>query len=109
MNGRKRHLLVDTDGRLLQVLVHPANIAERGGARMLLEDLRFPDGRLKLMWADAGYSGLEFAQWVEQRHGVKVEIVSKRQQTGFKVLARRVPSGQGSSSEPSAGGTNGGA
>jgi putative transposase len=90
VTGRKRHLLVDSDGRLLQVLVHPANIPEREGARMLLEELRFPPMRLKKIWADAGYSGPEFAQWVKQKHGVEVEIVSKDpQQRGFEVLPRR--------------------
>lgn len=82
-------MLVDTEGRLLQVLVHPANIPEREGARMLLEELRFPAGRLKLIWADAGYSGPEFAHWVEKRHGVEVEIVSKERGEGFKVAPRR--------------------
>ena len=56
---------------------------------MLLQQLHFPSGRWKLIWADAGYSGPDFAQWMEQRHGVMVQIVSKRQQTGFEVLARR--------------------
>ncbi len=56
---------------------------------MLLEQLRFPAHRLKLMWADAGYSGPEFAQWIQQRHGVKLEIVSKITPTGFEVLPRR--------------------
>ncbi len=89
MNGRKRHLLVDTQGRLLQVLVHAANIPEREGARMLLETLRFPAGRLKLIWADAGYSGPEFSGWVREQHDVRVEIVSKIAPTGFEVLPRR--------------------
>ena len=56
---------------------------------MLLEELRFPTGRLKLIWADAGYNGPEFAFWVEKRHGVNVEIVSKIAATGFEVLPRR--------------------
>lgn len=89
MNGRKRHLLVDSAGRLLQVLVHPASVPEREGARMLLQELRFPSGRLQLIWADAGYSGPEFAGWVQQRHGVKVEIASKIAPKGFEVLPRR--------------------
>ena len=55
---------------------------------MLLEELRFPAGRLKLMWADAGYSGPDFAQWVKKRHGVNVEIVSKGRGKGFEVLPR---------------------
>jgi len=91
VNGRKRHLLVDSAGRLLQVLVHPANVQEREGARMLLWELRFLTARLQLIWADAGYSGPEFAAWVKQRHGVAVEIVSKEPGSakGFEVLRRR--------------------
>lgn len=80
---------MDADGRLLQVLVHAADIPEREGARMLLEQLRFPSGRLRLIWADAGYSGEEFSRWVKQRHGVRVEIASKAHGKGFKVLPRR--------------------
>lgn len=57
---------------------------------MLLEELRFPSVRLKKVWADAGYSGEEFAQWVKKKHGVKVEVVSKKaHQQGFEVLRRR--------------------
>ena len=91
MNGRKRHLLVDSAGRLLQVLVHPANVPEREGARQLLETLRFPAARLQLLWADAGYSGPDFAQWVKDKHGVTVEIVSKELGSGrgFEALRRR--------------------
>lgn len=89
MSGRKRHLLVDTAGRLLQVLVHPANIPEREGARMLLEQLRFPAGRLRLIWADAGYSGPEFFGWVKKQHGARVEIVNRIAPKIFEVLPRR--------------------
>jgi putative transposase len=79
---------VDSDGRLLQVLVHPANIPEREGARMLLGELRFPAGRLTKIWADGGYSGPEFAHWMEERHGVQVEVVGKKHK-GFEILPRR--------------------
>ena len=91
MSGRKRHLLVDSAGHLLQVLVHPANVPEREGARRLLETLRFPAGRLQVLWAGAGYSGPDFAQWVRDKHGVAVEIVSKEpgSKRGFEVLRRR--------------------
>jgi putative transposase len=81
-------LLVDADGRLLQVLVHAANIPEREGARMLLEKFRFPAGRLQKIWVDGGYSGPDFAHWVEQQHGVQVEVVSRKHK-GFEVLPRR--------------------
>jgi putative transposase len=53
-NGRKRHLLVDTMGLLLRVVVHPADVQERDGARLVLAGLeqRFP--RLHHLWADQG-------------------------------------------------------
>ena len=55
--GRKRHLLVDTQGLILAVLVHAANIGDREGARLLLQALvgRFP--RLIHLFADHGYTG----------------------------------------------------
>ncbi len=56
---------------------------------MLLETLRFPAGRLKLIWADAGYSGPEFSGWVREQHDVRVEIVSKIAPLGFEVLPRQ--------------------
>lgn len=37
INGRKSHILVDTLGLLVRVSVHPANIQERDGAKMLLQ------------------------------------------------------------------------
>ena len=57
MTGRKRHIVVDTMGLLLAVVVHAANIQDRDGAKLVLTKLmgRFP--RLKLIWADAGYAG----------------------------------------------------
>ncbi len=55
VNGRKRHILVDTNGLLLRVLVHPADITESEGAEWLLgqHHHRFP--RLKTVRADQGY------------------------------------------------------
>ena len=76
MKGRKRHILVDTDGLLLQVCVHPANIQEREGAKLLLQNLRFPAHRLQLIWADAGYWGRKFAAWVQDNCGVVLEAIS---------------------------------
>ncbi len=57
INGRKRHLLVDTLGLLLRVVVHPANLQDREGATLVLADLgpQFP--RLHHLWADQGYTG----------------------------------------------------
>lgn len=88
MKGRKRHILVDTQGLLLGVLVTEASIPERlGAAALLLEFVeRLP--RLLLIWVDQGYSGQRFAQAVDSLLGAKVEVV-KRQSQSFEVLPRR--------------------
>lgn len=75
VNGRKRHILVDTMGNLLSVVVHAANIAERDGAKLLLEQL--PEAlwqRLEKILADGGYDGEAFAAWVEDEYEVVWEI-----------------------------------
>lgn len=63
VKGRKRHLLVDTLGLVVMVVVTAANVNDRDGARRLFEKLyqirqRFP--RLVRIWVDGGYSGEEF-------------------------------------------------
>ena len=69
VKGRKRHLLVDSDGLLLACRVHPANVQERAGARLLLGARRhgFSARRLRLVWAERGYWGAPFAAWVRTR------------------------------------------
>ena len=57
VNGRKRHLAVDTMGLLICVLVTAANIQDRDGARPLLTRLATVSHRIRLVWADAGYAG----------------------------------------------------
>jgi putative transposase len=73
--GRKRHLLVDTQGFLLAVKVHAANILDRHGAPLLLAPLvgHFPP--LQLIWADSGYNG-KCKAWIKEHLGVEVEIVN---------------------------------
>lgn len=75
VKGRKRHLLVDTNGLILHVLVHEANIQDHAGGRHLLHPLqgRFP--RLTLIWADSAYNKGGFVEWVKETLGWEVEIV----------------------------------
>jgi len=86
VKGRKRHIAVDTQGLLLTVVVHPANIQDRDGAVLVLSDLlhRFP--RLHHLWADAGYRG-KLVKWVTQTLGWTMEIVKHwwTGRTGFWV------------------------
>lgn len=89
MNGRKRHIIVDTQGLTLDVAVHPANIQDRDGAKPLLEKLvgRFPG--LRLIWADGGYAG-KLADWVQEVAGCELEVVRRpKGERGFTVLPRR--------------------
>ena len=57
MKGRKRHIVVDSIGLLLVVVVHSADIQDLDGAKLVLRQLlgRFP--RLRLIWADGSYAG----------------------------------------------------
>ncbi|MCO5052678.1 MAG: IS5 family transposase [Verrucomicrobiae bacterium] len=90
INGRKRHLLVDTLGLVLLVLVLPANIQDRDGARQLLDQHfgRRPRRRVKHLWADAGYAGTLVA-WALAVWRCTVEIVKRTELHTFKGLPRR--------------------
>jgi Transposase DDE domain len=58
IKGRKRHLLVDTQGNLLKNSVLPADIHDRAGAEILLSDLQPLFPAMRLMWADTAYRGV---------------------------------------------------
>jgi len=90
VNGRKRHLLVDTAGLLIAVEVTPASTADRVGAALLLKTAR-ADGRARLarVWADKAYDG-DWRHWAQRALGVTIEVVNQpRGQKGFHVLPRR--------------------
>jgi putative transposase len=76
VEGRKRHLLVDTEGLVLGVRVHNAKVPDEDGIRLLLEPVRGRFGRLLHLWVDAGYQG-RGRRWVEEVMGLSVEVVRK--------------------------------
>jgi transposase len=82
LSGRKRHILVDTMGLLLNVVVHVANMPDREGVKLLLEPLKGIFPRMKKVWLDVGYSG-KGRQWIEQEMGWEAEIV-KHAWTGLR-------------------------
>lgn len=87
--GRKRHILVDTEGNLLQVVVHRANIQERDGAYFVLDDIIDAYPRLQKIWADQAYTG-DIIDTLRRRYNIILEIVAKvPEQKGFVVLPRR--------------------
>jgi putative transposase len=81
VKGRKRHLLVDTEGLVLRATVHPANIMDRDGVKLLLppDTVRAQFPRLQHVWLDAGYNGKgKGKDWIEQTLGWSAEIVAQQ-------------------------------
>jgi putative transposase len=76
VEGRKRHLLVDTEGLVLAVRVHSAKVPDEDGIRLLLDPVRDRLLRLSHLWVDAGYQG-RGRRWAEEVLGVSVEVVRK--------------------------------
>jgi putative transposase len=75
INGRTRHIVVDTQGLLLALTVHAADISDRDGAPLVLAGMpeRFP--RLRKLWTDSSYNG-RFRTWAaEQLADWDVEII----------------------------------
>lgn len=76
IKGRKRHILVDTEGFLLKAKVHAANVFDRDGIKLLLQDAKELFPRLSHLWLDAGYNGQgKGREWVEKALGLTAEIV----------------------------------
>ena len=88
VKGRKRHILVDSQGLLLGVVVTEANGSERiGGLTLIMEGLEHLE-RLELIWVDQGYSGERLSRGVQHLASATVEVI-KRKSKGFEILARR--------------------
>ncbi len=89
VNGRKRHVVVDTAGLLLLVMVTAASVQDRDGGARMLERLRFVMPSVATVWADGGYAG-RLVAYARQALRVVVTIVRKQDnQVGFAVLPRR--------------------
>ncbi len=88
-NGRKRHIVVDTLGLLLVVMVTAASVQDRDAGRDVLIKLRAALPGVRLVWADGGYAG-KLVEWAKARLALALDIVRKRDgQRGFAVLPRR--------------------
>ena len=91
VSGRKRHLLVDTLGMIMAVVVHAADIQDRDGARLVLAKIKGCFPRLTKILADAIYNG-GIAEWAKQFGGWVLEIVPKPEKAKgepFKVVKWR--------------------
>jgi putative transposase len=91
IKGRKRHLLVDTLGLVLGVVVTPADCPERDGAQQVLRCVGDWFKGLRKLWVDGGYAGEPFAQRVRAHWPkLEVEVVKRSDATaGFEVLPHR--------------------
>jgi transposase len=80
INGRKRHIAVDTLGLLICVLVTAASIQDRDGARPLLQRLVNAAHRVRHVWADGGYAG-KLLDWARDTLHINVQIVKRSDDT----------------------------
>jgi putative transposase len=87
VNGRKRHIAVDVTGLLLAVVITAASVQDRDGARPLLWNLHRACRHVRLVWADAGYTG-KLALWATALQ-MNIQIVAKRDPHAFEILPRR--------------------
>ena len=86
IKGRKRHAMVDTDGRALTLQVHPAHVQDRDGAVPLLKASRRRFPFVSLAFADTAYA----AERVSGATSIAIQIVRKIPgQVGFEVYPRR--------------------
>lgn len=87
VKGRKRHILVDTQGNSVHVRVHAADISESDGAKDLLSDVTGKHPRVDKLLTDGGYNARDFADWVKATLGWTVEMVKHATKpTGFVLL-----------------------
>ena len=89
VKGRKRHLLVDTEGLLVSIVATPANVQDPAAARAVLTDAKERARRLAHVWTDGRYVG-PLIDAVSQDLGITIEVVARpKGQKGFRVLPKR--------------------
>ncbi len=91
VRGRKRHVLCDTQGLVLELLVTPANISDSCGLRLVFKKMgrrRSVTKKLRRVWVDAGYKN-GAVQWAQKQRGIVVEVVSRSQEKSGFVLQKR--------------------
>jgi transposase len=90
IKGRKRHILTDTIGLLVGLVVHPADIQDRDGAPGLLRSIRSAYPWLRHIFADGGYAGPKLKGALDKIGRWTLEIVKRSDAAvGFEVLPRR--------------------
>lgn len=88
VNGRKRHIVTDTVGLLLAVVVHDASLSDRESAPVVLAVVRARFKRLKTIFADQGYTG-ELIAIMKRTLRFSIEIIKRIEVRAFHILPRR--------------------
>lgn len=75
IKGRKRHIVVDTLGLLLAVVVQTAGLPDQDGACFVLSRMKGMFGRLRVIWADSAYARNDLPSWVRETFGWAMSTV----------------------------------
>ena len=89
VTGRKRHVLVDTLGLLLSVVIHSNSVQDRDGAHDVLRQARRRFPFIETIFADAGYQGPKMAKTVAATGAWRIVIVKRSDAHRFVVLPKR--------------------
>jgi putative transposase len=88
VKGRKRHIIVDTLGLLLAVVVQSASVQDRNGADEVIQWMKRCWQKVNVIFADAGYR-TKLVERIKTSFGIEVEIVKKKAVNEFAVLPKR--------------------
>ena len=90
IKDRKQHIIVDTQGNLMAIAVHEANVHDNKGAPKVIKNLSFKFPRLAKILANGGYRG-NLADWLLDKFGWELEVVLRPDEcpSKFKVLPKR--------------------
>jgi putative transposase len=90
IQGRKRHILVDTLGLLMVVVVTAASVPERDGAKLIFQALTGSCKKIRRIWVDGGYRGENLMNWVAERFHIVLQTILRSDNVkGFQLLPHR--------------------
>jgi putative transposase len=90
IKGRKRHIVVDTEGLLVGAVVHKADVQDRDSAPSVLAGIRYSFPWLRHIFADGGYAGDKLRAALKTHGTWTIQIIKRSDHAnGFEVLPRR--------------------